>query len=237
MSLLSHLLSAWFAFLLPCFNTWKALSHRPLSEQDVARWAQYWTVMGAFMTFEYTLETFISWVPFYWELKTVFLLFLSLPQLNGASWVYGTYIAPYFSKNEAEIDRSIAAVQGNTVAFLSDKLSGLWGFLQSTLTKGQAQVASQQPGQNQPATATSPVQTAMGLWNSYGPAVMGYMNKAKAAEPAGANPAAAASTSSFQSPPSAAQPRTPYSENEVYPNPHAMGTGPGTGPSFPEPTI
>ncbi|KAI5898356.1 uncharacterized protein SCHCODRAFT_02744600 [Schizophyllum commune H4-8] len=230
MSLLSHLLCAWFAFLLPCFRTWRALNHRPLSEQDVAQYAQYWVVMGAFMTFEYTLESFISWSPFYWELKTLFLLFLSLPQLSGSTWVYNTYISPYFTKNEADIDKSIAAVQSNTVAFVTDKIGALWGLVQGGVTKANQQAAAQQ-GQTQPATATSPVQTAMNLWNSYGPAVMGYMNKNKAAEPVATNPAAAASTTSFQSQASVAQPRTPYAEN--LPNPHDSGAA----PSFPQPAI
>ena len=91
--------------------------------------------------------------------------------------------------------------------------------------------AAAQQGQTQPATATSPVQTAMNLWNSYGPAVMGYMNKNKAAEPVATNPAAAASTTSFQSQASVAQPRTPYAEN--LPNPHDSGAA----PSFPQPSI
>ncbi|KAL1748584.1 TB2/DP1, HVA22 family-domain-containing protein [Schizophyllum fasciatum] len=235
MSLLSHLLCAWFAFLLPCFRTWRALAHRPLSEQDVAQYAQYWVVMGAFMTFEYTLETFISWIPFYWELKTLFLLFLSLPQLSGSTWVYNTYISPYFTKNEADIDKSIAAVQSNTVAFLTDKLSGLWGMVQGGVSKANAQAAAQQ-GQAQPPTAAaSPVQTAMNLWNSYGPAVTGYLNKNRAAPPPapmGINPAAASSTTSFQSQASSAQPRTPYGENN-YSNPNEFGAA----PPFPQPSI
>lgn len=36
--------SAWFAFLLPCYNTFKALSHRPLSEPELERLAMFWCV-------------------------------------------------------------------------------------------------------------------------------------------------------------------------------------------------
>lgn len=55
------IVSAWFAFLLPSYATFKALSHRPLSEHELQRWAMYWTVVGAFVAFEYTAEWLISW--------------------------------------------------------------------------------------------------------------------------------------------------------------------------------
>lgn len=58
----SHIYSsAWFAFLLPCYGTFKALSHRPLSEPDLQRWSMYWAVIGAFVAFEYLAEWLISW--------------------------------------------------------------------------------------------------------------------------------------------------------------------------------
>lgn len=60
-SFISHLLSAWFGFMLPCFSTYKALSHRPVSEPDLERLCMYWTVIGAFVTFEYIVEWSISW--------------------------------------------------------------------------------------------------------------------------------------------------------------------------------
>jgi len=89
--------SAWFAFLLPCYSTFKVLSHQPVSEPDIQKWAMYWSVVGAFVAFEYLAEWLISWQVTFpplapcdhyhysllgcpWELKTAFLLFLSLPQ-------------------------------------------------------------------------------------------------------------------------------------------------------------
>jgi hypothetical protein len=53
--------SAWFAFLLPCYATFKALSNRPLSEPDLHKLSMYWATIGAFVAFEYTLEWTISW--------------------------------------------------------------------------------------------------------------------------------------------------------------------------------
>lgn len=53
--------SAWFAFFLPSYSTFKALKHRPLSEPDLTHWATYWTVMGMFVAIEYVAEWVVSW--------------------------------------------------------------------------------------------------------------------------------------------------------------------------------
>jgi receptor expression-enhancing protein 1/2/3/4 len=80
MFIFSRLLAGWFTFLLPSYSTFKALRQRPLNEQERERWAGYWIIIGGVVAFEYTAEWLLCWFPFYWEIKTLFLLFLSLPQ-------------------------------------------------------------------------------------------------------------------------------------------------------------
>ena len=53
--------SAWFAFLLPSYGTWKALTHRPVSEPDLERWCMYWSVVGAFVAVEYVTGFILDW--------------------------------------------------------------------------------------------------------------------------------------------------------------------------------
>ncbi|KAF9479713.1 hypothetical protein BDN70DRAFT_786350, partial [Pholiota conissans] len=135
---------AWFAFLLPCFATYKTLSRRPLSEPEIQKWSMYWAVIGVFMAFEYVAEWTVSWqafnppdlryhsdfchkrLPFYWEVKTMFLLYLSLPQTQGSTYVYTTYLQPFLSRNEADLDAGIIAMQRNVVIFIQGKLSTVW---------------------------------------------------------------------------------------------------------------
>ncbi|PPQ62987.1 hypothetical protein CVT24_006093 [Panaeolus cyanescens] len=145
MFIISQILSAWFAFFLPCYATFKALSRRPLDVSELQKSAVYWTVAGAFVAVTYTTEWFISWLPFYWELKTIFLLFLALPQTQGSTWVYETYLQPLFAKNEAELDAGIVAIQRNILAFVQAKLAALWNFVWSFADKSrqQAQGANQ----------------------------------------------------------------------------------------------
>jgi len=124
-SIISHLLSAWFAFFLPCYATFKTLSTRPISESELQKWAMYWSVIGAFVAFEYVAEWFISWLPFYWEIKTLFLLYLSLPQTQGSTYVYTAYLQPIFSRNEHQLD----AIQRNALTFIQAKFTALWKML------------------------------------------------------------------------------------------------------------
>jgi len=135
MFLFSRFLAGWFSFLLPAYSTFKALKQRPLDEQEIHKWASYWIVIGAVVAFEYTAEWLISWFPFYWEIKTLLLLFLSLPQFEGSTYVYNTYVEPYLVQNESDIDASIASARDETLQFAQSRLSTLWDILYSLLSK------------------------------------------------------------------------------------------------------
>jgi len=190
-SFVSHIICAWFAFLLPCYATFKALSHLPLSEPDLERWAMYWAVVGAFVAFEYVAEWLISWLPFYWETKTVLLLFLSLPQTQGSTYIYNSYLRPFFAKNEADFDAGIVSVQQNTFSFIQGRLTSLWEVIWSLLNKTPA--SAQPPSSTGQASGLS-VESIVGLWNTYAPSVMSVL------QPSGhTTPARSSSTTSFQS--------------------------------------
>ncbi|EGO30576.1 hypothetical protein SERLADRAFT_375777 [Serpula lacrymans var. lacrymans S7.9] len=61
MSLISHLLCSWFAFLLPCYSTFKALSNRPGTEPDLERLSMYWAIVGIFVAIESSIGLLLSW--------------------------------------------------------------------------------------------------------------------------------------------------------------------------------
>ncbi|KAI0785052.1 TB2/DP1, HVA22 family-domain-containing protein [Abortiporus biennis] len=220
MSTLSQVVSAWFAFLLPSFKTWKALSHRPLSEPEVERWGRYWSVVGLFVAVEYVAEWFISWFPFYWEAKTLILLFLSLPQTEGSTWVYNTYLHPFFSKNEADLDAGIVAAQTNVVAFVQSRVSMLWDALLKLAAKSQSTAAQQQNGQPAPGSA-GPLGFATGIWSSYGPSVMGVFQRYSAASQPRPSVSPAASQSGVRP--------------SVTPSASAQSVTAESAPPFPEP--
>jgi len=194
----------------------------------------YWSVVGAFVAFEYTAEWFISWFPFYWETKTIILLFLSLPQIQGSTYIYQNYLHPYLSKNEADIDAGIVALQSNVLTFVTTRVSQLWDTLLKFANKAAASQQTNQPeGQGPPRPPSSnPLDYARGLWDSYGPAVMGAVQRYS--QPSGSQPAQPIrppfpSTPSGQSTGYASSFPPPYN---VSPVPSSHSSIP---PPFPEP--
>jgi len=174
MFIFSRLLAGWFTFLLPSYSTFKALRQRPLHEQEIEKWASYWTVVGAVVAFEYTAEWLLCWFPFYWEIKTLFLLFLSLPQFEGSTYLYKFYVEPYLVQNESDIDASIASARNETFQFAQSRLSTLWDLFYSLLSRTPV-MSKLSPSGATPANGSPHVgqnalfQSVQGLWSAINP--------------------------------------------------------------------
>lgn len=167
-------------------------------------------------------------MPFYWEIKTIFVLYLALPQTQviysfmfislsdshvsqGSTFIYDSYLAPYFTRNEASIDAGIASAQGSLVVFLQDRAKGLWALVWSFVGQVQAaQVSQSQPGGATPAPGTgSPADVVSNLWRTYGSSVVAGLTRAASGAPAPANPPAASPSERSSAPQS--QSNTPAS--------------------------
>jgi len=140
----------------------------------------YWAVIGAFIAAETTIGPFVSWLPFYWEIRTLFLLYISLPQIQGSTYIYKTYLEPFCAKNEVELDTGIASAQSNILAFLQSRISMvidfLWNILSKTPIAMRPQPANEGRSGQQSYGAYS-LESMKGLWNAYGPAVLGGLSK------------------------------------------------------------
>jgi len=198
-SLIFHLISAWFAFLLPSFATYKALARKDLDA--VQNLSMYWCTVGVLVGIEYVCEWLISWFPFYWEVKTLFLLFLALPQTQGSTWVYQSYLEPFFQQNEQDLDNGILSVQSTAFTFVQSKFQtvweALWGLINKNGRPGAGAQDQQRPGapsphqsyQGQPGTAPSPYDTARQLFNTYAPGLLGsFVNRAYGTAPPNPDP-------------------------------------------------
>ena len=58
---MKHPNSATAAFLYPGYASYKTLSQRPASEEELERWLMYWSVLGCIVAAEYIAEWVISW--------------------------------------------------------------------------------------------------------------------------------------------------------------------------------
>ena len=69
----------------------------------------YWSVLSCALLVESWLEFILWWIPFYSYLRLFFLLYLVLPQTQGARYLYETYLHPYLEENETQIEDFIAS--------------------------------------------------------------------------------------------------------------------------------
>ncbi|KAJ2988563.1 hypothetical protein NUW54_g9078 [Trametes sanguinea] len=116
---------------LPAFLSVKALES-PGHADDV-QWLTYWIVFGFFNFLEsFALRIVLYYFPWYFAFKSLFILWLQLPQFRGAQMLYGTVVRPVelMFSNEGPRDCSWAstcAVWGPLSSMLSlyNLLAGL----------------------------------------------------------------------------------------------------------------
>jgi len=77
---------------------------------------RYWAVFAAFSSAEFYTDMLISWMPFYFELKMLILLYLSIPFTKGSCTVYEMHMKPWFRAHQQEIDMAIAQLKASMLA-------------------------------------------------------------------------------------------------------------------------
>lgn len=69
----------------------------------------YWVVLACCLLVESWTDWFLVWVPFYAWIRAGFLLYLILPQTQGARLIYQQYVHPFLQENEIAIDDFISS--------------------------------------------------------------------------------------------------------------------------------
>ncbi|KDQ56823.1 hypothetical protein JAAARDRAFT_36300 [Jaapia argillacea MUCL 33604] len=175
-----RLISCFTAFLYPAYASYKTLSQRPASEEDLERWLMYWSVLGCVVGMEYAAEWLISWVPFYYPIKTTFLLYLALPQTQGSSYLYSKHLQPFFHEHESEIDATLASLKTRVYVFVQEQVRNLWGHVASSMGPQPPDFvgAGRAPDVNSSAPPSlgdplsGPTQLVTSFWRSYGTAII-----------------------------------------------------------------
>ncbi|RPD59476.1 hypothetical protein L226DRAFT_514086 [Lentinus tigrinus ALCF2SS1-7] len=81
---------------LPAYLSVKALESP--SHADDIQWLTYWVVFGFFNFLEsFALRVVLYYFPWYFAFKSIFILWLQLPQFRGAHLLYGTVVRPVFA--------------------------------------------------------------------------------------------------------------------------------------------
>jgi hypothetical protein len=85
LALLCKPIAVTVGFIYPAYASYKALESK--SPHAAAQWLTYWVVFSLFTVLEYFADWLISWLPLYYLLKLAFILWLQLPQTQGATVV------------------------------------------------------------------------------------------------------------------------------------------------------
>ncbi|KAF9916968.1 ER membrane protein DP1/Yop1 [Lobosporangium transversale] len=112
------LLSNLLGWVYPAYRSFKALETQ--QKDDDTQWLTYWTVYGFVSILESFTDILLYWFPFYFFLKTVFLLWLMLPTFNGASTIYTRVLRPFLLQHKEEIDSSYYNLKAKVSAAASE---------------------------------------------------------------------------------------------------------------------
>ncbi|KAK9893430.1 hypothetical protein P389DRAFT_147884 [Cystobasidium minutum MCA 4210] len=131
--LCSHSISV--GFLFPVYSSYKAIR---ANEQDaIESWLMYWVVMAGLHAAENTVEWAVTWwvIPFYYEAKSIVILWLTLPQIQGSTYVYITYINPFLLQHEEEIDKTIEQTKSQAKAAGLDYMRRAYVYLREAVMR------------------------------------------------------------------------------------------------------
>ncbi|KAL7321514.1 ER membrane protein DP1/Yop1 [Mucor circinelloides] len=99
----AQLLTNAISWIYPAYASFKAIES-PNTDDDT-QWLTYWTVIGFAQMIEYFSDILLYWFPFYYTFKTLFVLWLILPQFRGAQIAYERFLRPFLLNAQPEIDR------------------------------------------------------------------------------------------------------------------------------------
>jgi len=99
-------------FAYPAFKTVKAIEST--DKNDDTEWLMYWVVFSTFSCVEFFSDILLSWFPFYFLGKCVFLIWCMAPtSYNGSKILYSKLIRPFILKHENKIDGALGNAMGN----------------------------------------------------------------------------------------------------------------------------
>ncbi|KAI8384960.1 TB2/DP1, HVA22 family-domain-containing protein [Radiomyces spectabilis] len=103
-----QLITNAISWVYPAYASFKAIESPGTA--DDKQWLTYWTVVGFVQILEYFSDILLYWFPFYYLFKTLFVLWLTLPQFRGAEVLYGRFLRPFLVNAQSDIDRQASKI-------------------------------------------------------------------------------------------------------------------------------
>jgi Protein involved in membrane traffic len=94
--------------LYPAYMSFKAIETK--EEEDDTLWLTYWVVFAAYNFADRFIDYLFFWVPFYFVIKLLVLVYMFFPQTRGAEKVYKIFIGPFFRQYQSSIDEALGFI-------------------------------------------------------------------------------------------------------------------------------
>ncbi|GAA5984679.1 hypothetical protein JCM11641_004558 [Rhodosporidiobolus odoratus] len=191
---LCRLVNTTVSLLYPLYSSYKVLrlpSSSVEQREGLERWCMFWSVMAGVWVWEEWGEWSLAWFPFYYEIKTLFILWLALPQVQGATYLYIHHLSPLLTTHEQDIDSFLSNLRSSALALgasyvqraLRSLRQAVFGQLLAEANADATANAANQPGlaagvgrNTPPVLANPPVQG--GAQNANGAAASTFANLA-----------------------------------------------------------
>ncbi|GAA5991812.1 hypothetical protein JCM5350_003205 [Sporobolomyces pararoseus] len=108
--------------------------------KELERWTRYWCVIGLVWIYQDWFEWSFNWLPFYFEFKTLFLLWTVLPQIQGSTYLYEFHLSRLIQTHESKIDQVFGNLNQKFKSFGLEVLNRLIKNLRSLILGEQEEV-------------------------------------------------------------------------------------------------
>merc|ERR1719482_2085807 len=97
----------------------------------MARWLQYWLIFALLSLLDSVIDGIGAYLPFYYEIKVGFMLWLTLDKFKGATLICTKYVEPFLSDKTGAIDAQIDFVSAKAKNLKADDLRTFVTWVQS----------------------------------------------------------------------------------------------------------
>lgn len=94
--------------IYPAYLSFKAIETQ--ESDDDKQWLTYWVVFAIYNILDDFSSILFFWLPFYYPIKLIVLLWMVWPKTRGAQVIYDTLVKKLLKTYEAQIDEKLSAV-------------------------------------------------------------------------------------------------------------------------------
>ena len=99
----SHLVVGIVGVIYPSCKSLEAMSTDDTFDDD-KQWLTYWIVFSLFITLEQSFSWVVCYIPMYFLIKLLILIWLQNPLTLGATLIYKMYVGPFAKKYEQPLE-------------------------------------------------------------------------------------------------------------------------------------